>query len=110
MNLNMSSTKYVYKSHVFSMYKLDLTLNKLLWFGLIWFGLVLWHINHCRLFNAKSTFIYINSYISNNSIQNKYIFFVYAQLNVKIVLFQTIQFNVQKSSISNNSVKNKYTF
>ena len=24
----------------------------------IWFGLVLWHINHCRLFNAKS-FLYI---------------------------------------------------
>ena len=22
--------------------------------GFIWFGLVLWHINHCRLFNAKS--------------------------------------------------------
>ena len=21
----------------------------------VWFGLVLWHINHCRLFNAKST-------------------------------------------------------
>ena len=26
-------------------------------FGLVWFGLVLWHINHCWLFNAKSTFI-----------------------------------------------------
>ena len=26
----------------------------------IWFGLVLWHINHCRLFNAKSClYIYI---------------------------------------------------
>ena len=25
---------------------------------MIWFGLVLWHINHCRLFNAKS-FLYI---------------------------------------------------
>ena len=29
------------------------------------FGLVLWHINHCRLFNAKSMFIQINSSISN---------------------------------------------
>ena len=29
-------------------------------FGLVWFGLVLWHINHCRLFNAKySLYIYI---------------------------------------------------
>ena len=27
---------------------------------MIWFGLVLWHINHCRLSNAKSSlFIYI---------------------------------------------------
>ena len=25
---------------------------------MIWFGRVLWHINHCRLFNAKS-FLYI---------------------------------------------------
>ena len=23
----------------------------LVWFGLVWWGL--WHINHCRLFNAK---------------------------------------------------------
>ena len=29
---------------------------------LVWFGLVLWHINHCWLFNAKSClYIYINS-------------------------------------------------
>ena len=27
---------------------------------MIWFGWVLWHINHCRLFNAKFyLFIYI---------------------------------------------------
>ena len=32
---------------------------------MIWFGLVLWHINHCRLFNAKS---FLNIYI-------KYIWF-----------------------------------
>ena len=26
----------------------------------VWFGLVLWHINHCRLFNTKSSlYIYI---------------------------------------------------
>ena len=35
--------------------------------GLFWFDLVLWHINHYRLFNAKSIFIHINSSISNNS-------------------------------------------
>ena len=27
------------------------------------FGLVLWHINHCRLFNAKSILIHINSFL-----------------------------------------------
>ena len=37
-------------------------------FGLIWFGLILWHINHCRLFNAESIFIRMNSSISNNLI------------------------------------------
>ena len=27
---------------------------------MIWFGLILWHINHCRLFNTKSSlYIYI---------------------------------------------------
>ena len=30
-----------------------------------WFGLVWLHINHCRLFNAKSN---LNSSISNNSV------------------------------------------
>ena len=29
-------------------------------------GLVLWHINLCRLFNAKSIFIQINNSISNS--------------------------------------------
>ena len=37
-------------------------------FRLVCFGLVLWHINHCRLFNVKSIFIQINSSISNNSV------------------------------------------
>ena len=38
------------------------------WFGFVWFGLVLWDINHCRLFNAKSIFIHKNSSISNDSV------------------------------------------
>ena len=33
---------------------------------------VLWHINLCRLFNAKSTFIQIISSISNNSVYHEY--------------------------------------
>ena len=35
--------------------------------SLVWFLFVLWHINHCKLFNAKSIFIHINCSISNNS-------------------------------------------
>ena len=35
---------------------------------MIWFGWVLWHINHCRLFNAKpSLYIYIK-YIGFGSV------------------------------------------
>ena len=30
---------------------------------IIWFGLVLWHINHCKLFNAKSSFYIYIKYI-----------------------------------------------
>ena len=36
------------------------------WFDLVVWGL--WHINLCRLFNAKSIFIQIISSISNNSV------------------------------------------
>ena len=30
---------------------------------MIWFGLALWHINHCRLFNAKSSLYICIEYI-----------------------------------------------
>ena len=30
---------------------------------MIWFGCVLWHINHCRLFNAKSSLYICIKYI-----------------------------------------------
>ena len=29
-------------------------------FGLVWLGRVLWHINHCKLFNAKSSLHILN--------------------------------------------------
>ena len=35
-------------------------------------GWVLWHINLCRLFNAKSIFIQIISSVSNNSVLHEY--------------------------------------
>ena len=41
---------------------------------LVSFSLVLWHIYHCRLFNAKSIFIHVNSSISNKSVKYKYSF------------------------------------
>ena len=31
---------------------------------MIWFGCVLWHINHCKLFNAKSSLYIYMKYIS----------------------------------------------
>ena len=56
-----------------------------------WLGRVLWHINHCRLFNAKSIFIHINRSISTNLVYYKYGFCLFI---VKC----------QNSSISGNSV------
>ena len=58
---------------------------------MIWSGLVLWRVNHRRLFYAESIFILINSSISNNAIQQNYIF-----------CLQTVKY--RNSSISNNSV------
>ena len=37
-------------------------------FGLVCFGWILWHINHCKLFDAKCIFIHINSSILNDLI------------------------------------------
>ena len=81
-------------------------------YDLVWLGWVLWHINHCRLFNAKSSsYIYIKFllimflnepkltvkwlqvllYIAIDSIKQS---FVYTQLNDQTVLFQTIQCSI----------------
>ena len=60
------STSYVLDSSTTTSTKMALKLNNPL--CLVWFGLVLWHINHCRLFNAESIFILINISISNNSV------------------------------------------
>ena len=39
-------------------------------FGLVQLRLLLWHINLCRLFDAKSIFIHINSSIINNIVHS----------------------------------------
>ena len=59
------------------------------WNSVDWFGLLLWHINYCRLFNAKSIFKSINSSFSNNSVEHKY-----TVLMSKTFLFRTIQFSI----------------
>ena len=46
----------------------------LVWFGLVWFGLVLWHVNHCWLFNAKSYFYYIYQPLRSGRIWHEVIF------------------------------------
>ena len=53
---------------------------------LVWVGLVLWYINNCRLFNAKSISLLINSFIST------------IQFSI------STQFKYQNHSIPNNSV------
>ena len=71
-----------------------------------WFSLVLWHINHCWLFNAESGLFQYIRYIwfvnINQQNGSKYCYvsltihhsFVYTQLNNQTVLFQTIQFSI----------------
>ena len=65
------------------------------------FGLVLWHINHCRLFNGKSSlFIYTRYKICKhkstklNAMYHKHQSFAYTELNDQTVLFKTIQFSI----------------
>ena len=46
---------------------MSLVWSKIRWKNLVeWFGMVLWHINNCSLFNAKSIFIHINNSTTNN--------------------------------------------
>ena len=62
-----------------------------IWFWFVW---VLWHINPCKLFNVNSIFIQINSSFKTIQFCIRIVF--YTLLNVKTLLFQTIQFSVQK--------------
>ena len=75
--LDSPSPNYVYYVHASLFYfkskgrRADLILD---FFS---FSSVLWHINHCRLFNVRSAFIHINDSISNNSVLLKYILCLY---------------------------------
>ena len=66
-------------------------------------GLVLWHINHCWLFNAQSCFyIYIIWFLNT--------FCRYTELNDWTVLFLTIQFSLsqQSSMVLSIAITNTY--
>ena len=61
----------------------------------IMFGLVRFYgISTIGGYLIPNPVLYISSSISNNSVSRKYSFFAYTQLNVKTVLFQTIQLNI----------------
>ena len=59
----------------------------------IYIGLIVCYINHCWLFTIKSIFIRINRSIPTIQFNISTIF-VYIQLNVTTVLYQTIQFSI----------------
>ena len=104
--------------------------ENLISFGNFWFTSSNWNINPQKqpkpfvewkvvrwlfCFTAYQPFSVLlrPNWILNNSVKKKYRF-LKKQLNVKTVLFQTIEFSIstefhcQNSSISNNSVLNKY--
>ena len=67
-------------------------------------GWILWHINLCRLFNAKSIFMWIISSISNNSARHGYTVcqkpFFFKLFSLFKQIYITIQFSVSKVSMS----------
>ena len=63
LNVVFSNTKYLL------LHRLRQDFAKFDWLFVFW---VCWHINLCKLFNAKCIFIQINSSISNNSVYHKY--------------------------------------
>ena len=62
-------------------------------------GWVLWHINICRLFNAKSIFIQTIQF-SMSTVSLLKIFLFQAIQFSQIVLIQTIQFSINTVSMS----------
>ena len=95
-----------------------LNIYDLVWLGMIWFGWVWWHINYCRLFNAKSC-LYIKYMISKYIFVDNIFKWAWAHFLLHIVKwFQVLQNNIpnlmlviclhpikwSNSSISNNSI------
>ena len=52
----------------------------------VWLGWDLWHINHCRLFNAKIYFLYIKTVIFQTiqfSISTQFLFYLTHRLDIR---------------------------
>ena len=77
-----------------------LSLNTFLEFqGLVWFGLVLWHIDHCRLFNAQFfLYIYIKNMIS------KHILWIIFLNETGFIFLHTVKWFHLFLSNTNNSI------
>ena len=74
---------------------------------MIWFGWVLWHINNCRLFNAKSSlYIYIKyisfglvrfygmSTIVGYLIQNPLYIYIYIYIYIYMIWFGWVLWHI----------------
>ena len=69
---------------------------------MVWFGLVLWHINHCRLFNAESSlYIYEIYMIIKHFFDN---FFIQTKVHFYLHIVQWFQVLL---CITNNSIKHQ---
>ena len=59
---------------------------------MIWFGWVLWHINHCRLFNAKSILLEEQSwYYLTNSWENKGVHTFFKGICLKVNVIERLE-------------------
>ena len=62
-----------------------------IWFGLVWF----YGISNIKGYLMPNTFLYVYTVLSQTiQFKHQYRFFVYTQLNVKAVLFLTIQLSI----------------
>ena len=62
LSIDGNSIEFVNYHFCFLFFSLKIQFSLFVW--------VLWHINLCRLFNAKFIFIQINSFISSNTVHS----------------------------------------
>ena len=72
---------------------------------------VLWHINHCRLSNAKTIFIQINTSISKNSVYHRYTVQLSKTFPFQVIKFiQTVLIQPNQVSVSTVQYKKQFYF